>query len=107
MVDRKKKLVGYYDTWDMLQKRIHTPSDINGVMYDWTCHSPPPPSKSKKSPQKDSKNSKNSKNPQITKKTQQTTNTKVSKNQVRHTSKQKDKPDLVAILGQLVELLRR
>ena len=40
-IDKKRKLVGFFDTWAALQLRLNTPTSWNGDMLDWSRHSPP------------------------------------------------------------------
>jgi len=40
-VDKKRKLVGFFETWATLQMRLSTPTTWNGVNMDWSRHSPP------------------------------------------------------------------
>ena len=40
-VDGKRKLVGYYESWDKLMQRISIPQAWNDVMLDWSRHSAP------------------------------------------------------------------
>ena len=40
-IDKKRKLVGFFETWAALQIRLNTPTSWNGDMLDWSRHSPP------------------------------------------------------------------
>ena len=40
-IDGKRKLVGYYESWDKLQQRIYTPQPWKDGVLDWVCHSAP------------------------------------------------------------------